>query len=177
MAGNQAEAVSLYDRLIALDPGNLEARFYLGWIYKMQGKTDEAITEFKKVIEINPNHPGAYDHLGDLYLGKGMLDEALAAFNKAVTLSPDSAEGYYKLGMAYRHKGRTAEAGYAFFEAGLLAMVNNNKDNKGLALNAYNNLKEAGNTQLAVELQGVLNPWFDPANEVVTQPHHSRSRQ
>lgn len=174
MAADHEEALRLFNRALTLDPDNLAAHFYLGWIYKMQGRTDEGISELKKAIEIQPDHRGAYNHLGDLYLAKGMLDEALEAFNKAVMLNPESAAGYYKVGIAYRQKGNATEAADAFFEAGLLAVVSNNKD---LALNAYTNLKEAGNIQLAAELQGMLSPWFDPANEVVTPPQGSRSQQ
>ncbi len=93
-----------------------------------------------------------------------MLDEAIEALNKAVILNPDAANAHYQLGIAYRRKGNTAEAAGAFFDAGLLAVV---KDNKDLAVNAYINLKEMGNLQLAGELQGVLSPWFDPATEAI----------
>jgi len=164
MAADQEEAVRLFNRALTLDPGNLTAHFYLGWIYEMQGRVDEGITEFRKAIEAHPNHDGSYVHLGGLYLAKGMLDEAIEAFNKAVILNPDAANAHYNLGIAYRRKGNTAEAAGAFFDAGLLSVV---KDNKDLAVNAYINLKEMGNLQLAGELQGVLGPWFDPATEAI----------
>ena len=164
MAAHQEEAVRLFNRALTLDPGNLTAHFYLGWIYEMQGRVDEGITEFRKAIEAHPNHEGSYVHLGGLYLAKGMLDEAIEAFNKAVILNPDAAIAHYKLGIAYRRKGNTAEAAGAFFDAGLLSVI---KDNKDLAVNAYINLKEMGNLQLAGELQGVLSPWFDPATEAI----------
>ena len=174
VAANQEEAIQLFNKVLDMDSNNLAAHFYLGWIYETQGRIDDGITEFGKAIEISPNNEGSYLHLGDLYRAKGMLDESLEAFNKVIILNPDSAAGHYKLGIAYRQKGKSAEAADALFEAGLLAVINNNKD---LALNAYKNLNETGNTQLAVELQGVLSPWFDPANEVVTQPQHSQSQQ
>ena len=140
----------------------------------MQGKRDEAIIELKKALEANPEQELVNYILGDLYLAKGVLVEAISAFNRVIAINPDSGMAYYSLGIAYKQKGALAEAADALFEAGLLAVIKNDKD---LALNAYNRLKETGKTQLAVELQGVLSPWFDPANEVVTQPHHSQSQQ
>ena len=166
MAAHQEEAVRLFNRALTLDPGNLTAHFYLGWIYEMQGRVDEGITEFRKALETSPNHEGSHLHLGGLYLTKGMLDEAIETLNKAVILNPEAANAHYKLGIAYRRNGNTAEASGAFFDAGLLAVVTDNKD---LAVNAYTNLKEMGNLQLAGELQGVLSPWFDPATEAVAR--------
>jgi tetratricopeptide (TPR) repeat protein len=172
MAGDQAEAVNLFGRVLALDPNNMDARFYRGCIYKIQGKTDEAIAEFRKAIAIQPDHGGTYNHLGDLYLDRGMLDEALGAYKKAVQFSPDAATGHYKLGIAYRRTGDAAAAADAFFEAGILAVVDNNKD---LASHAYQQLQESGNTQLAAELREVLLPWFDPAGAAAAGDLGSRS--
>jgi tetratricopeptide (TPR) repeat protein len=172
MAGDQADAERLFNKVLALDPDNLEAHFYLGWIYKIQGRMDKAITEFRKAIAIQPNHGGAYNHLGDLYLAAGKHDDALEAYKKVIILSPDAAAGHYKLANAYRQMGRSVEAADAFFEAGLLAVV---ADNKDLAVSAYHNLRESGHAQLAIELQGVLSPWFDPANDVTAQMPASRS--
>jgi tetratricopeptide (TPR) repeat protein len=174
MAGDQAEAVSLFGRVLELDPDNVDAHLYLGWIYSMQGKVDEAMAEFKKVITAKPDFGLAHQNLGDMLLEKGMLVEAIAAFKRAIAINPDAGMAYYGLGIAYKRQAALTEAGDAFFEAGLIAVVVNNKE---LAVNAYTNLKETGNTQLAVELQGVLSPWFDPANDVVTPPHGGRSQQ
>jgi tetratricopeptide (TPR) repeat protein len=166
MAADQEEAVRLFKRALALDPDNPVSHYYLGWIYKMQGKTDEGIAEFKKTIAIYPEHRSAYNHLGDLYLAKGMLDEAIEAFQKGTAFSLDTVAAHYKLGVAYQQKGAPAEAADAFFEAGLFAITGNDKER---ALHAYGKLKEMGNQQLADELKEVLSPWFDPANEVSTQ--------
>jgi tetratricopeptide (TPR) repeat protein len=172
MAGDQAEAARLFNRTLTLDPDNAEAHFYLGWIYRMQGKADEAITELKKALAADPDHELAYRNLGDLYLERGMLADAIDAFNRAIAINPYAGMAYYGLSIAYKQQGALTKAADALFEAGLLAVVSSNKD---LASNAYKNLLESGNTQLAFELQGVLSPWFDPANEVVTQSQGSRS--
>jgi tetratricopeptide (TPR) repeat protein len=172
MAGDQAESVNLFGRVLALDPDNMDAHFYLGWIYKMQGETDAGIAEFRKAIAIQPNHGGAYNHLGDLYLAKGMLDEARAAYKQGLTFGPAAANAHYKLGIAYGQKGASAEAADAFFDAGILAVVDSNQE---LALNAYRQLQESGQAAMAVELREILNHWFDPAGEVVTPPQAKRS--
>ena len=165
------EAARLYSKTLRLEPDNPQAHFYLGWIYRGQGKSEEAISEFKKAVAANPAHALAYGNLGDLYLEKVMLVEAIDAYMRAVAINPESENAYYGLGIAYEKQGDLTEAAKAFFEAGLLAVMTNNKD---LALNAYNHLKEAGNTQIAAELQGVLRPWFDPVNEVPAPPKGGR---
>lgn len=174
MAGNQEEAIRCFKQTLALDPTDLKAHFYLGWIYEVQGKLDEGIAEYKKALEINPNHGGTYNRLGGMYLAKGMLDNAVETFKKVAALNPDSETAYYGLGMAYHKQSKCAEAADALFEAGLLAALRNNK---GVAFNAYNGIKETGYQQLAEELHEVLGPWFNPANEVTTQPQGSRSKQ
>jgi len=165
-AGRQEDAIRFFNKAVDLDPDNLMAHFYLGWIYEMQGRADEGIAEFKKALAINPNHGGVYNRLAGIYLAKGMLDEAIEAYQKVIALNPYSETAYYGLGIAYHRKDKFAEAGHALFEAGLLAIFRNNK--RG-ALNAYKSLKETGNVQLADELQKVLGPWFDPATEAVTE--------
>lgn len=166
MTGRQEEAIHFFKQTLALDSTDLNANFYLGWIYEMQGKLDEGIAAYNKALAIYPKHGGIYNRLGNIYLAKGMLDEALHAFNSVVMLNPNSANGYYALGVTYLQKGKSAEAADAFFESGMISIVSNEKDR---ALHAYNKLKETGNKQLAEELQAVLSPWFDPANDAVKQ--------
>lgn len=166
-AGNNEKAILYCTNALALEPDNALAHFSLGWIYKLDGRADEAISEFKKTIALNPKFGGAYNHLGDLYLNQGMIDDAIAAYTQAVSFQPESALTHYNLGIAYTRKGDLPSAADSLFEGGLVAIL---YSERGIATNAYNALREIGNEQLAEELQEVLNPWFDPAQEVVTQP-------
>jgi tetratricopeptide (TPR) repeat protein len=174
LADNHDEALRLFNKALQFDPNHLVTHFYLGMIYGKHGKTDEAIVHLKKAIEANPNYDGTYLLMGEIYLAKGMFDEALQAFNKVVVNNPESAIGHYKLGITCSQMGKPAEAADAFFEAGMLAVFDNNQ---ALALNAYQQLQESGNTQLAFELRDVLIPWFDPANEDAAGARGSRAPQ
>ena len=164
IAGERDEAIRCCTKALAQDQDNEWAHYSLGWIYKLDGRTDEAIEEFKKAIVINPNLGGAHNRLGELYFEKGMLDDAIAEFSKVVSNQPDSATADYFLGIAYARKGDLSSAADHLFEAGLLALI---YDEKSVAFDAYNSLKKMDNQQLAMELYEVLSPWFDPAPAVV----------
>jgi len=85
-ARREAEAV------IAIDPKNYIAYYYMGIILDRSGIPDEARKAFEKVIEINPRFLRAYLSLGDLLFKEGEYDEAKKAYDQVVTLGKDAPE-------------------------------------------------------------------------------------
>ncbi len=88
------KAEPIYQQIITLDPGNLQARIALGEIYSRDGSESEAKKEFLFVVEA--------------LIRQGNLDRALLFAQKAIQLK--SIEAHYYLGLIYFLKGQFAEA-------------------------------------------------------------------
>jgi tetratricopeptide (TPR) repeat protein len=50
--------------ILAEDPGNVDALFHLGQLYKAGGMSTRATAAFRKVLELRPRHAGALAELG-----------------------------------------------------------------------------------------------------------------
>ena len=77
LTGNNAKAISFYDKIIALDTENSDAYFNKGLVYAGMKDYDNCIKCFEKVIQYSPDYPYAYYSLGMAYEQKGMKDKAL----------------------------------------------------------------------------------------------------
>lgn len=88
------KAEPIYQQIITLDPGSLQARIALGEIYTREGSESEAKKEFLFVVEA--------------LIRQGNLDRALLFAQKAIQLK--SIEAHYYLGLIYFMKGQFAEA-------------------------------------------------------------------
>ncbi len=113
--GKIEEAISEMKKAIALNPKNVEALNYLGYIYAEKGiNLDESIALIKKALEIKPESGYIVDSLGWAYFKKGMLDKSLTELKRAVELSvgrkKDDAVIRNHLGDAYFKKGIVKEA-------------------------------------------------------------------
>ena len=77
-AGEPVEALRQFDKAARLDPANVEALAYGGWIVFLGGLTDEALPRLDAAIARQPDYPDAHFFRGMVLLrGKG--DEAAAA--------------------------------------------------------------------------------------------------
>jgi len=54
--GRFADAVDAYQKVLALEPGNLNAQTFMGTALWNLGKKDEAVAMYQKSIKANPNH-------------------------------------------------------------------------------------------------------------------------
>ena len=54
--GRYKEAITYFDKALALDPNDTDALYYKGISLESQGRHDEAITYFDKVLALDPNN-------------------------------------------------------------------------------------------------------------------------
>ena len=68
--GRDPEAIELFGRMIALDPGNADAHNLLAYSYRKQATPDlaKAFEHYNVALKINPNHKGANEYIGEAYL-------------------------------------------------------------------------------------------------------------
>jgi adenylate cyclase len=117
-----ADALSLYDKAISLDPEFADA--YAGYAraivdvlsFDFQPVVLSAVArqrayEFAgRALELNPKIPRAYAVLSILQMLDGEIDRAIESVQQAVALSPNSADAKLNLAIVLTYAGRNPEA-------------------------------------------------------------------
>ena len=85
--------------IMRIRPGDPEALFMLGMVYRDQGKTEQAIGAFQSAVERNPDMSEAWVILGDL-MDRTNNPLALQYFDNAIRVDPNNvaalhAKAYY----------------------------------------------------------------------------------
>ena len=116
-----AEAAEEYEKVLELEPDNVDVMSNLGATYYRLGKLDEAIEVYTKAIDIAPKDADIRSNLAAAYVqkqgpegGTDYLDMALEQYQKAIELQPELAEAHYGAGTVYALLERTEEAIRAF---------------------------------------------------------------
>jgi len=71
-------AQAAYERALALDPDQIEARIFMANLFTDTGRVDESVPILRRALTTNPNHPELHWELGYAYRFGGMLDESAA---------------------------------------------------------------------------------------------------
>ena len=88
------DAISWYERALALEPRNADVSTDLGVSYYYTNRTDEALKRFEESLKINPKHTKTLLNKGIvLAFGKEDLKGAAAEWQKVVDLAPGTPEG------------------------------------------------------------------------------------
>jgi tetratricopeptide (TPR) repeat protein len=80
-------AKSVFDKLVASNPNNIEANYWLGQTYIKSKDTAAAVALFQKFISTNSNAPLALVGMGQVELMQGKTAEARQHFETAISLS------------------------------------------------------------------------------------------
>lgn len=113
-AGNSAEAMAIFDRILERNPHNSFVRISQAKIYSDQKNYIKAEEELRRVLEFDPQNATAYNNLGNVLSDQNKLDEAVAAYRKAIELDPTSATNYYNLGAVLSNQNKLNEAVAAY---------------------------------------------------------------
>jgi tetratricopeptide (TPR) repeat protein len=80
-------AKSVFDKLVAANPNNIEANYWLGQTLIKTKDTAAAVAQFQKLIAANGNAPLALVGIGQVELMQGKTAEARQRFETAISLS------------------------------------------------------------------------------------------
>ncbi len=116
-AGRPTEAVTAYQRALALDRDLMEAHFNLGCLWLEQNKPDAAGNEFTAYTLRRSKAPEGWLKLGLAQLQAHDLAAAEKSFSTVLYLSPDNPEALNGLGLARVERGRSREAAQFFAAA------------------------------------------------------------
>jgi len=118
------KAVELTRQILTINPGNAEAHFSLGYIYRYAGMINESVQEMEKAMAIDPENPGfrsivlTHKYAGEFekalestklfksseyilgYQGEflfrlGKEDQAVEYFNRCINMNPDGLQALW----------------------------------------------------------------------------------
>lgn len=94
-----------FEKVLELEPNNLEALLQLGLAEFRLGEADKAAARFENIIQNYRRHSGAYYYLGVYHLRHGNLEKAVTNFKASLRLKPRDPETLWNLWTAYSKLG------------------------------------------------------------------------
>ena len=94
-----------FEKVLELEPNNLEAMLQLGLAEFRLGEADEAAERFENIIQNYRRHSGAYYYLGVYHLRHGAPEKAVENFKESLRLKPRDPETLWNLWTAYTKLG------------------------------------------------------------------------
>jgi tetratricopeptide (TPR) repeat protein len=117
-AGDFDASIALLQGVLAKNPKDANALFYLGLGYAGKKMCREAIPPLTQVTELTPSFPGAWFQLGVCHRQLGDTEKALAFYEKSLELDPADTNSAYNAGLILFETNRIDDA-LARFEKGL----------------------------------------------------------
>jgi tetratricopeptide (TPR) repeat protein len=91
LASRFADAISAFERALALDPANQLALVSLGAVLAKLGRREELTARLEAAVAADPQTPALHVLLGAQHYAFGRLDQAVAAMDAALARAPDDA--------------------------------------------------------------------------------------
>lgn len=95
--GDPAGARREAERALALDDGNIPARFLLGEAARLEGRTDDAVAAFRDTVARAPDHALAHFRLSQLLEVAGSVPEARFELARYLRLTLHPGQAYATL--------------------------------------------------------------------------------
>ena len=162
LAGRPEEALSYFQRALALAPGSPVILNNLGNALFNLNHFDEAQDAYKQAIEANPDYINPYRNLALLYQLQSRNNEAISVYRQYLNRVPEDGEALHNMGLLYMAERRMAEASAAFESAAEHLSPNDAESATNLGVGYF----YRGDLDRAVELlehARTLDPSFVPA--------------
>jgi tetratricopeptide (TPR) repeat protein len=104
------EAISDFQRELALNPGHAATYYKLADAYSRVQKLDDAERLLQRSIWLDSTATGPYILMGKVLEKKGEPELAIRALQRAASMDPNNAITHHLLGQAYRDLGKNDEA-------------------------------------------------------------------
>jgi tetratricopeptide (TPR) repeat protein len=109
-ASRSVEAVSAFEKVVALAPDDASAWGQLGSSYLRLQWWDPAIQAFEKAMELEGEKPGGLLALGYAYERKPDFEKALALYERAASIAPKWPQAPYRIGRVFIKLDRLDDA-------------------------------------------------------------------
>jgi tetratricopeptide (TPR) repeat protein len=90
-SGEMDAAISLYDEVLAGEPGNAEALTYKGWMLTLSGETEAGLTTLLDAATTNPSYPDVHAFLAIVLFRNGLVPQAAKELDRLDALDPPPA--------------------------------------------------------------------------------------
>jgi tetratricopeptide (TPR) repeat protein len=139
-----AEAISCYERALALAPALVDTLCNLGNTYQDLGQPEHAAAYFERALRLKPDAIELQNNLGTALQDLGRIDEAIGCYRNALALRPDLVESLDNLAGALQSQGKSDEA-QACYERALVLRPDRVESliGLGVVLRAQGRLEEA----------------------------------
>src|SRR5277367_2373369 len=104
------QAIEVYDRVLALKPGHIDALLNRGTLAFEDGQLEAARDYFARGVELEPQNSVARFNLGSTLDDLGLLQEARQHLRLAARLDPQNADARYTLATVCDKLGSAEEA-------------------------------------------------------------------
>jgi Flp pilus assembly protein TadD/peroxiredoxin len=104
------EALSCFERAVAINPSQAGAYYNIGLIYLGKNVLDKAQANLEKAVELDPSDANAWNNLGVVSGENGDYDAAQRYFEKTLTLRPSHLLAVQNLVKLYDYKDKPDEA-------------------------------------------------------------------
>jgi eukaryotic-like serine/threonine-protein kinase len=119
-----AEAIAVFQNLVALRPGNGRHWSCLGNLLNIRGDRagadaalEKAVAALREAIRLQPDLAYAHANLGLALMRQGKLVEAIAEYREAIRLRPDDGPTHFNLAIALGRQEKVDEAIVEYREA------------------------------------------------------------
>ncbi len=104
------DGMSLWNAVLARDPGSKEALTNRAELFTARGEADKAFADLDRAAQMNPDDAAACYNRGSALLDRGRLDDALKDLDRAIELDPKLVEAYNNRGDVHLRKQELALA-------------------------------------------------------------------
>jgi tetratricopeptide (TPR) repeat protein len=173
-AGRMAEAETLCQAALVLQPRQAQALQILGGIAMQRGNPDAAIDYFRRAVAAAPQAREAHSNLGAAYLAKGEAKPAIAALKLAIKIDPTYASALVNMGDALLKIDRYREAA-ATLKRAVALQPGNPKAHTNLGA-ALMGLKDVDGAIQALQKAISLSPDLAQAHDNLGTAYHALGR-
>lgn len=109
-AGQYADALAAFDKVVFIRPGNVDAWLNRGVVLENLGRYSEAVNSYDTAIALQPRNAELWYNRGVVLRKLGRYADAIASYDKAIAINPDYVEAWLNRGVALDYLGRYPEA-------------------------------------------------------------------
>ena len=99
-----------FRQALAIDPDNVDAHYFYGFLLMGLGRFAESISHFERAAQVDPLSSAIQSGFGRALYRAYRFDEAITHLNRAIDLEPRNDSAYERLAAVYEEMGRYAEA-------------------------------------------------------------------